>query len=162
MEGTRIHPIWKEAAQAIADRAKAEGLGFDLPYEEVYKMLDLAKPAGAVTYEEVQKAQIEILERTEALRNECLKVHNINLQNRRGYGYRAQTPDEQVTDGFDHQYRKMKKHTGKAFEVVTRVDIDGLSDDGRKVRDRNISRIVFVMQSTDRRRIPAVEKKQIE
>lgn len=161
MEEARLHPIWKEAAKAIAARVSRDGYGFLISMEEIHEMLETRQARPLSLWKDVRKDMFDFLEKVEELKRECLHQHRILLFNQRGQGYQVLTPDDQVTKGWERQHEKVRKHLRKSLDVVVNTDSSALSEQGQKNRDRNIQRTVFIMSAADKRRIPAVERKKI-
>jgi hypothetical protein len=162
MDETRIHPIWKEAAMAIAARVAREGYGFTIDLDELYAALETKRPRAHSFWKDVKKSQFDFLEKVEELKRECLHKHNLYLHNVRGRGYKVLAPDDQVTIGWERQHDKARKHLRKSLDVLANVAVAALSDAGQKNRDRNINRTVFIMAAANKRKIPAVEKKMLD
>lgn len=152
-----LHPIWLNVAEDIADRVDAEGYGFLLTHEDLYKAFGIDEPGDDVPFGIAKAACFDFMSNIVDLSSYLLKTHNILLHNERGAGYRALTPDDQVTKGFKKHFDKALCHLHKSLAVVVNVDSERLSKEAAEVRDRNISRSAFVLTAARKRKVPQIE-----
>lgn len=158
MSDTRIHPIWKEAAEKIADRVQAEGYGFMIMWEELHRLLEIKEARDGMTKREFDAIGFDKLNKIENLSKLLLEEHRIYLKNRRNKGYQVLTPKLQATEGFDHEFGKVRKGLNKTMKVMVHIDSDLLDDDAKKLLDRNLSKVVFVMGAANKRKLPPAPK----
>lgn len=154
MKGTRIHPIWKEAAEKIASRVEAEGYGLLLTWEEIRDMLEINGFKDQMSKREFEAAAFDQLLKVQSLKDLLLDEYKIYLKNRRNKGYQVLTPKGQVTEGFNHEFGKVRKDLNKTMRVMVHVEKDLLDEETQKILDRNLNKIVFVIGAANKRRLP--------
>lgn len=161
MEETRIHPIWKEAAGTIADRVEANGYGFLITWEEMNELLELRERKIGMTPKEMDAIEFDKLDKVVSLSQELLDEHNIFIKNDRKKGYWVLDPDRQVTEGWEKEISRAKKHLHQSLKILNNVDLDKLTSDGAAARDRNLNKTVFVIAASNKRKLPEVKRQQI-
>jgi hypothetical protein len=117
-------------------------------------MLDIAEYKEKMTKEEYETIGFDRLQKIDGLRKELLEQHHIHLENARGVGYVVAEPDYQVTDAVIKAMRKVKKGLIKAANLCRYVNEAKLSSEAKQARDKNLSKVTFVMQAANKRKIP--------
>jgi len=138
----KLYPGWKEAAEQIAKKVKAEGYEIILTWEELYDLMDIKVPETA-TKEKWKEHEFEVLQNMENLKKLLLREYNLHLENVRGVGYQVLHPNDQVRIAPDKQLEKALAHVEKAREILTNVNQEALSFDGQQHQMRGLEKVGF-------------------
>lgn len=160
-DDVRIFPVWKEAAQKIADRVASEGYGFLISWDEIRSMLEIKDRVVGMTPEQMDAIEFDKLEKTVNLANTLLMDHNICINNIRNRGYEVLHPNKQVTQGFDRKWSGVRKELRSAMNILAHVEHELLDSDSRSALDRNMNKTVFVLSAANKRQLPKIENKKI-
>ena len=158
---TRIHPIWKEAAEKIVERVESTGYGFLITWEELNEILELRERKVGMTPREMDTIEFDKLDKVVSLSQTLLEDHQILIKNDRNKGYWVLDPDTQVTEGWEKEIGKAKRHLHQSLKILNNVDFEKLSSKGVEARDRNLNKTVFVISASNKRKLPEIQGRQI-
>jgi hypothetical protein len=155
---TKKHPIWLDAAEKISRKVMTDGYGFLITWEEIFKMLDIDTPENVMQKKDFERISLDRMAKTTKLREILLADYNIYLSTERNKGYVVLTPDDQVTIGYDHFYKRVRRGLKMMFRTLTCVNDSELSKKTLEQRDRSLNRTIFIMQAANKRKLPSQKK----
>lgn len=153
---TKFYPAWKQAGIEIAEMVKNKGYGFIISHDDLLNMLELKKPTGLVTPAVCEQFSLKRLSYIELLKDFLLRDNNIYLWNVQGEGYQVLCPDEQVKAGPAKHLKHARKEISKAIQILTNVNNQLLSTDGKRIQERGIARVAFLESCFSQKKIPTI------
>lgn len=156
---TKKHPAWKNAIEIILKRFDEDGYGIMFSDAEILLMLELERPSVG-TYDDFQTFNLDKLAQLESLKKELLESSNLCLENSRGNGYMLMHPDDQVTKTSQKYYRHARKKMNRMVSVLTYIDNDALSQEGKQKQINQLGKAAFIRAAMNKRKIIA-DVKQI-
>jgi len=157
---TKKHPAWKNAIEIILNRFDEEGYGIMFSDSDILTMLELEKP-NVGTYETYQKFSLGKLSQLESLKKTLLEQSNLCLENVKGDGYMLMHPDDQISKTSQKYYRHARKKINRMVSVLTYVDSEKLSFEGKQKQLDQLGRAAFIRAAMNKRKVFTEPQKRV-
>jgi hypothetical protein len=151
------YPGWQHAMDKILERINEQGHGVFFSHEELKSWMSMEEPKDI---DEYKKHVFQYLNSMDNLRTELLEDHRVYLDNKRGEGYIAAMPDDQVTKSPDQLINKARNIITKASSVLSNVKEELLSLEAQSIRLQKCKKVAFIKQSFIKRTLPEVEERK--
>ncbi len=144
-----------DAATKIVKKVNENGYGFLFTHEYIHEILGLEMPDNtkSINLDEYKQYQFKVMSRMAMLWNILLEKHQIYLDNSRGKGYIAMTPEEQVTSGAKKYFNKAVHALDLSIKVLENVKAGLLNLEQNQKREMYLNNMNEIAGEMKKKRI---------
>lgn len=151
-----IYPGWKNAQEIILKLFELGELSYGdvIKNEKMMKWFDLKEPnTGFNNYVEYSSFRSKFYNYVESLKKSLVLNHQLCISNEKDTGYKLLSPDDQIKIEAQKYRQKSFNNLEREISLLSNVKHALLSNEAKKIRDREIAYIAFATRGLPNKQI---------